>query len=448
MALTADEHTHFAPLIMQLTKKFEQPMNHRRHGKSTARIVLYLAMAMAVAVVAWAVVRWAITPRVTVTTPITGPVVQAFYATGTVRPDREFPIKSNTAGTVDKVLVDKGDRVRAGQTLAVITDPSLVFAVARARAELDEKQARLDEKNSPVLIEYDQQIAINVQRMAIAQREVDRMQRLGESAAASSVDSDRAVDRLRGLEAEAATLVKGRATKLLELKRELAVARAAADIAAWELEQTTLKAPVDGVVLDRPTSLGTRVAVNDVLMRIADVRPANLVMRAAVDEEDVTHAEVGQAVRMSLYAFPGQRVSGRVSRIYDEADKDRRTFEVDVTFDSPDAKLSAGMTGELAFITAEKQQATIVPATALQNGVVMVVRHGRLAKSDATVGVKGFDRIEVTGLAENDRVVISPVGTLSPGQSVRVSEIDPAEATGLNKEKTPINQEAASMKAF
>jgi len=183
-------------------------------------------------------------------------------------------------------------------------------------------------------------------------------------------------------------------------------------------------------------------------MRIADVRPANLVMRAAVDEEDVTHAEVGQAVRMSLYAFPGQRVSGRVSRIYDEADKDRRTFEVDVTFDSPDAKLSAGMTGELAFITAEKQQATIVPATALQNGVVMVVRNGRLAKSDATVGVKGFDRIEVTGLAENDRVVISPVGTLSPGQSVRVSEIDPAEATGLNKEKTPINQEAASMKAF
>jgi multidrug resistance efflux pump len=53
--------------------------------------------------------------------------------------------------------------------------------------------------------------------------------------------------------------------------------------AEWNLEQQTLRAPIDGVVLDRPIAIGTRMAINDQIMRIADVTPKNLVMRAAVD---------------------------------------------------------------------------------------------------------------------------------------------------------------------
>src|SRR5205807_2030871 len=123
-------------------------------------------------------------------------------------------------------------------------------------------------------------------------------------------------------------------------------------IAEWNLDQQTLRAPVDGVVLDRPVALGTRVAVNDHVLSTADVRPENMVMRAQVDEEDITQVRVGpehpQVVKMSLYAFPNQSFEGTVTKVYDKADPDRRTFEVDVTLNAPHPKMAPGMTGELA----------------------------------------------------------------------------------------------------
>ena len=81
-----------------------------------------------------------LSPQVIVSEAVEGPVVQAFYSTGTIQPEREFPIKSNVAGIISEVKVDKGDRVKIGQTLAVISDPDLVFAERKAQAELEEEQ--------------------------------------------------------------------------------------------------------------------------------------------------------------------------------------------------------------------------------------------------------------------------------------------------------------------
>src|SRR5689334_3749106 len=68
-------------------------------------------------------------PQVVVTEAVNGPVVQAFYSTGTVQPEREFPIKANVAGTIKSVNVDKGDTVKADQPLALIDDPELAYNV-------------------------------------------------------------------------------------------------------------------------------------------------------------------------------------------------------------------------------------------------------------------------------------------------------------------------------
>jgi len=186
-----------------------------------------------------------------------------------------------------------------------------------------------------------------------------------------------------------------RAAKKLELDREVEVAKAALRTAEWNVGQQTLKSPIEGVVLDRPTSIGTRVAINDVFMRVADVKPMNLVMRAAVDEEDIAKVSIGQTVRMTLYAFAGQVFSGKGTKIYDQADAERRTFEVDVKLQQPSDRLSPGMTGELAFITAEKPVATVVPAQAVQGGAIWLVRDGRLVKSDAKVGIKSIEYFRV-----------------------------------------------------
>src|SRR2546428_11626 len=98
----------------------------RRRALKPLHWALIAAAVLAVgigAVVAYLVTR----PPVTVTAVIEGPVVEAFYATGTLQPGREYPIRATGAGIVMKPpgtqpYVDKGDRVAAGQPLAVVAD--------------------------------------------------------------------------------------------------------------------------------------------------------------------------------------------------------------------------------------------------------------------------------------------------------------------------------------
>ncbi len=374
-------------------------------------------------------------PTVTVTEVVEGPVVQAFYATGTLQPVREFPIKSQVAGTLAKVLVEKGDSVKAGQPLAVVTDPGLDFRQMQAEAEVREKRARAEAKTSPVLQEFEARAGFTVELLVIAQREEQRVTSLLKQNAASQSDLDRSLDRVKELSKELESLKAQLAAKKLEVRKDLEVAEAALKIANWNVEEQTLRSPTDGVVLDRPESMGTRLKENDHIMQIADVRPEKLVMRAAVDEEDLTNVRRNQLVRMTLYSFQDAApFEGKVTRIYDKADPERRTFEVDVTIDRPNERLAAGMTGELAFIIEEKATSLVVPAQAWQNGAVYTVRGGRLEQLKTTRGLRSVERLELLdGVRPGDRVVISPVGNLKPGRSVRAEYLDPVAAANLNK---------------
>jgi hypothetical protein len=125
-----------------------------------------------------------------------------------------------------------------------------------------------------------------------------------------------------------------------------------------------------------------------------------------------------------------------VSKIYDKADPERRTFEVDVRLEQPNDRMAAGMTGELAFVIAARDGAAVVPSQALQARKLYTVRDGRLAAADAAVGLTSIERVEVaSGLDVGDRVVISPVAGLREGQPVRTKYMDPVAAAGLNKPK-------------
>lgn len=375
-------------------------------------------------------------PMVSVTEAVEGPVVQAFYATGTLQPDREFGVRSNVEGILTKMLVDKGDAVRKGQKVAFVSADDLQFKHKQAQADLELKQKLADEATSPSLMAFDAQIRATEQQVQIARREQTRVSDLLKRDAASQVDVDRAADRVQELLSLAESIRGQRGTKKLELDKDVVVAKAALDIAQWNLDQQTIRSPVDGVVLDRPVSQGMRVKVNDHVMQVADVSPANLVMRAAVDEEDKAQVGAKQAVRMTLYSFAGEVFQGQVKRIYPKADAERRTFEVDVAMTPPDPRFSAGMTGELAFIMAEKARAIVVPSQTVQNGAVWVVRDGQLVRVDVQLGLKSIERVEViSGLQPGDRVVISALDQPRPGHRVRTTFVDPVAAAGMNKPK-------------
>src|SRR2546423_10491844 len=124
-------------------------MNRRAHVR--LRWVIGLAALLLLVLVASVLVVRLVRPSVSVTRATEGPVVQAFYATGTIAPDREFPIKSHVAGIVVDVKVDKGQRVHKNEVLADVKNAQLPLKLAQAKAELAQKKHCADARTDPVL---------------------------------------------------------------------------------------------------------------------------------------------------------------------------------------------------------------------------------------------------------------------------------------------------------
>jgi RND family efflux transporter MFP subunit len=411
----------------------------RFSGQATVRWIVGTAIALCagLAVGAW-LLRY-FRPAVDVTTVIEGPVVEAFYATGTISPQREYSVRSNAAGIV-RVLVDKGSTVVRGQVLAVVDNADLKFAVDQATAELHRKQLLADTQNSPILAELRSKLQASQEMLQIALNDEKRVTGLLERGATSQTDLDQSMNRVKTLWSDSESYKSQLQAKKIDLDKDVEVAKAALADAQWELDQATVRSPIDGTVLDWPISSGTRVAINDHILQLADVRPDHLVMRAQVDEEDKNRLrppapdDPGQAVKMTLYAYPDEILTGTVDKVYDKADPDRRTYEVDVKLDKPDPRLAAGMTGELNFIVAQRDRALIVPTQAIQGGMAMTVKNGRLTRPQIVTGLRSIERTEIrSGLAQGDVVVISPTLELPEGQAVRVRWIDPRVASDLNK---------------
>ena len=381
---------------------------------------------------------WFSRPALTVTEVVEGPVVQAFYATGTVRPRLEYPISSSVAGIVEKVMVRQGEAVKKGEPLALVVDPNLQFEADKARAELKTREQFIDPQKSPVLLQFDRQITATQQMLDAAKNLEDRFTSLAERSAASANDRDQALEHSRKIWGDLESLKAQRAAKLRELEQDLETAQSADRAAQENLSRQTAGSPIDGVVLDEPIARGTRVQINGHLMQLADVGPQSLIMRAAVDEENIAGVDQKQLVKMTLYSFPGRTFEGTVEQKYPKADATRRTFDVDVRFSAVEPRLQPGMTGELAFIEQTREQALIVPAQAVQDNAIWTIHGGRLAKTGATIGIRSIERTEVTGgLRAGDLVVISPISDLTEGALARIgSRIDPKVAADLNKPKT------------
>lgn len=161
-------------------------------------------------------------------------------------------------------------------------------------------------------------------------------------------------------------------------------------------------------------------------------------MRAAVDEEDKTKLIPGQVVNMTLYAFEGVVLFGKVGKIYDKAESDWCTFEVDVRVD-PESPGFAALAGD------DGRAGVCGFTQGHRDGRARAGLAGRLTVDDP----RGKTRASPRGNRPAQRrahrghletapglIVISPIGAMSEGQTVRQKPTDPTAAANLNTPKT------------
>ncbi|MBK1724369.1 efflux RND transporter periplasmic adaptor subunit [Thiocystis violacea] len=305
---------------------------------------------------------------VTVVAPTRGPAVEAIYATGSVEPGVMLPIASRAAGDLVELDVDEGDHVSKGQTLARLDDADLTNTVQ----ELDA-------------------------RARLARLNLQRMQELARRKVVATVEVDQA---RADLDAAEAVLRRAKAQRGF----------------------MTLRAPADGLIIRRDGEVGQFIPAGQAVFYLSCCAP--LRVTADVDEEDIPRVRVGQKVVLHADALPEKVFDGTVSQITPKGDPVARTFRVRIRLADP-AGLRIGMTVDANLIVTERQDALLVPSTALQKGALWLVADGRLHRQPVRTGVAGAQRTEILdGLPPDGQVVAMPAEDLRDGAAVRIRPPD------------------------
>ena len=295
--------------------------------------------------------------------PERGYAAEAVYATGTVEAAVMFPVAPRIGGHLTALLHDEGETVAAGAVLAQFED-------AEWRRAVEEAQARLD----------------------LARKDVARKTGLTKLGASAVELLDRAQAELAGAEA--------------------ALARAQAN-----LDYMRLAAPQGGTIIRRDGEIGEYIPVNQAVFWLSQ---GALRIDAEVDEEDISRVQEGQKVVIRADAHGDRIFHGRVAGITPKGDPVARSYRVRILLaDGED--LMIGMTAETNIILKEKDDALLVPASALRGDSVYVVQDGRAERRRVVTGARATREIEVVqGLSQEETILRTPAEDLDDGQPLRV----------------------------
>jgi RND family efflux transporter MFP subunit len=297
-------------------------------------------------------------------------------------------------GFVSERRVDLGDKVVAGQVLAVISAPESDQAVREAAAVLAQAKA-------------DQELAkVNYDRAQVL---------IGSGAISKELYSDRKANF------DVAVAARGAAEARLAAARE-------------RQGFQTVRAPFSGVVVARNVERGDRV-VGDV----ASAQPMFEVnaldpLRVVVDVPQNVALQIQPGVEgdVTFPELPGQTFKAQVVRSAQAISRDAGVMRTELRLPNPDSRIPAGMVGSVALHLTRAVPAIVVPvSTVVQRGTaaqVATVQNGKLAFRDVTLGRNLGNDIEVlSGVAANDTVVLAPNALLTDGSAVNAKPMAPAK---------------------
>jgi HlyD family secretion protein len=329
-----------------------------------------------------------------------GPLTASVSSSGNLNAVITVQVGSQISGQIKELLVDFNSPVRQNQVIARIDPETYEAKVSQARADLDSsraavinqqaqvERARADVENAKAaLLEGQAQTAKAQVAVLDAKRDQDRKNELyrreliaksemdtseaAYNSAAAQVESTRAKAQalaaaIRSSEAQAkvaeATLDSARA----QVKQKEAALRQA----QVDLEHTTIRAPVDGVVVSRAVDVGQTVAASlqaPILFTIAQDL-TKMQVETSVDEADIGRIRLGDRATFTVDAFPGESFEGKVTQIRKAAQivQNVVTYTVIVEVSNQSGRLLPGMTANVKLVVAEKPSVLKVSNAALR----------------------------------------------------------------------------------
>jgi HlyD family secretion protein len=393
----------------------------------------YLFLAVVAAGVVWLFARRTAPPEVPFAKTRREKLVSLISTNGKVEAASWEVVSPEREGRVARVLVHRGDAVKAGQALVTLEDSSSQEEVAAAEARVASAQAILSAVDQGGTARERTEITaalakVNVD-IAAATKDTEVLQRLVEKQAATPYELLQARERLARAEAERDTLLRRRETLVVPSDRTVAEARlreAQESLRAARVRaaQATLRAPIDGVVYELDARPGDWLTPATPAARIG--RTATLRIILHVDEPDLGRVREGQPVRITWDAFPNRAWSARVEKVPSQVIVlgSRMVGEVLALADNADGALLIGANIIAEIRAQEVDNALTIPKEALrrvnaQTGVFLLEGE-RLRWRPLTLGISNVTRAQVTsGLSDGASVALPTDLHLSDGLPVR-----------------------------
>jgi multidrug efflux pump subunit AcrA (membrane-fusion protein) len=212
--------------------------------------------------------------------------------------------------------------------------------------------------------------------------------------------------------AKVTTTLEGRLTKLnADLDDRVKAGDVLALVQTPELlgRLLELKAPIDGVIVERMGTVGELIGKETAVYTIGD--PSDLWVQAEIKERDIGAVRTGQEVSFSVLAYHGDTFHGKIALVGNRVETESRTLEVRVEVANPDGRLKPGMFADVEIATTALQDVLVISDQAIQSMdnepvVFVATSDKRFEKRVIKVGLEQHGRVQVLdGLKEGDRVV-------------------------------------------
>jgi len=308
---------------------------------------------------------------------------------GNLQADEAVEIKNEIAGVIQEIGFDEGQTVQKGQMIFLIDAGKLKASLAQSQAN-----------------------------MGMAQTTFDRLSTLIKSNAISQQEFDQASSDLESRKAEI-------------------------DLIKAQLRETEINATFAGVMGERKVSIGQFVNQGETLTFLIKQDPMKAEFR--VPERFLGQLKQGQGIEVSVAAYPKESFIGEVYFIDPQVDELTRTALVKAKLPNPDGKLRRGMFANLNLIVSIREEALVVPETALipkseEVFVFAIDKENKAQMKKVKVGIRMIGKAEILeGLTAGESVIVEGYQKIGPGSLVTIkSASNPAAespAAGKPEEK-------------
>ncbi|HEY3936650.1 MAG TPA: efflux RND transporter periplasmic adaptor subunit [Bryobacteraceae bacterium] len=369
--------------------------------------------------------------------------------TGYIVAAHKIEVASKVNGRVAWIGVDKGDKVTAGQMLVRLEDTEYRAQVTQQQGQLANLEAKLAEDQHGSRPEEIQKAREDVNQAkadeADAKTSLDRTKELVSGGVLAKQALDDAQSKYDGDVAKVGSLQRTlelavlgpRKEEMDQIKGQIEQARGALAYAQDQLDNTVIRAPVTGTILDRNVEKGEFITTGFVgdkgakgyIVTMADLN--DLQVELDINQGDFPKLGPQQKGIVTTDAYPDRKYEGAIVQVSPEADRSKATVQVKVQVLHPDDYLRPDMNATVAFYndapaagaTTESKRVVVIPAGAVQNGNVFVVVKGHAVQRAVTTGGNSDKGVLIeSGLIGGEDLIVSPPAGLKDGQRVEVKQ--------------------------